>query len=155
MQDGAMDHPARFVARHCRSLASNGDPMSGLPSPGAEVWLYLHDRRAIDPQAETPSVAGLQRPDHNTLWRFYKNHRQAMSLFKHDRMELVDGSPGCGQGEGQCAAVPMTRRRAACWNGPSRRGRGGRSSGESAAGAGQEGVAGAMSAVNINLHSGW
>ena len=41
-------------------------------------------------------LTGWQRPDHNTLWRFYKNHRQAMrNLFKHTvrtafRMELVD-----------------------------------------------------------------
>ena len=29
-------------------------------------------------------LTGFQRPDHNTLWRFYKDHRQAMrKLLKH------------------------------------------------------------------------
>ena len=67
---------------------------------GVERALRLHDRRALDPQARPAAtrygLTGWQRPDHNTLWRFYKNHRQAMrNLFKHTvrtafRMELVD-----------------------------------------------------------------
>ena len=84
---------------------ADGDPM-GAPasSPLLSVWLYgFNDRRALDPQAGDRSrsdtllwLTGLQRPDHNTLWRFYKNHRQAMrNLFKRTvrtafRMELVD-----------------------------------------------------------------
>ena len=41
-------------------------------------------------------LTGWQHPDHNTLWRFYKAHRQAMrELFKRTvrtavAMELVD-----------------------------------------------------------------
>ena len=48
-------------------------------------------------------LTGWQHPDHNTLWRFYKAHRQAMrELFKRTvrtavAMELV-GSGGAGGG---------------------------------------------------------
>ena len=113
-----MDHPARFVAEFVDGMKredwaelgvdADGDPM-GAPAyhPRAllSVWLCgfmtgVRSTRKLETACRDQIpylwLTGLQRPDHNTLWRFYKNHRQAMrNLFKHTvrtafRMELVD-----------------------------------------------------------------
>ena len=113
-----MDHPARFVAEFVDGMKredwaelgvdADGDPM-GAPAyhPRAllSVWLYgfmtgVRSTRKLETACRDQIpylwLTGLQRPDHNTLWRFYKNHRQAMrNLFKRTvrtafRMELVD-----------------------------------------------------------------
>ena len=112
------DHPARFVDVYLDGLDregwaelgvdTDGDPM-GAPAyhPRAllSVWLYgfmtgVRSTRKLETACRDQIpylwLTGWQRPDHNTLWRFYKNHRQAMrNLFKHTvrtafRMELVD-----------------------------------------------------------------
>ena len=112
------DHPARFVAEFVDALkredwaemdvAIDGDPL-GAPAyhPRAllSVWLYgfmtgVRSSRKLEgacrDQIPYLWLTGWQRPDHNTLWRFYKKHRQAMrSLFKRTvrtavTMELVD-----------------------------------------------------------------
>ena len=113
-----MDHPARFVAEFVDGMKredwaelgvdADGDPM-GAPAyhPRAllSVWLYgfmtgVRSTRKLETACRDQIpylwLTGSQRPDHNTLWRFYKNHRQAMrNLFKRTvrtafRMELVD-----------------------------------------------------------------
>ncbi|MDD9994748.1 MAG: IS1182 family transposase [Dehalococcoidia bacterium] len=112
------DHPARFVAEFVDALDReewaelgveiNGDHL-GAPAyhPRAllSVWLYgfMNNVRscrkleaACRDQIPLLWLTGWQYPDHNTLWRFYKAHRQAMrSLFRRTvrtavAMELVD-----------------------------------------------------------------
>ena len=112
------DHPARFVDAYLDGLDrdawarlgvdTDGNPM-GAPAyhPRAllSVWLYgfmtgVRSTRKLESvcrdQIPYLWLTGWQRPDHNTLWRFYKNQRQAMrNLFKHTvrtafTMELVD-----------------------------------------------------------------
>ena len=86
----------------------NGDPL-GAPAyhPGALlcVWLYgfmtgVRSCRKLEAACRDQIpylwLTGWQQPDHNTLWRFYKEHRQAMRrLFKRTvrtavAMQLVD-----------------------------------------------------------------
>ena len=113
-----LDHPARFVAEFVDGLDREGwaelgveiegDPR-GAPAyhPGALlcVWLYgfmtgMRSCRKLEAACRDQIpylwLTGWQHPDHNTLWRFYKAHRQAMrELFKRTvrtavAMELVD-----------------------------------------------------------------
>jgi transposase len=98
------DHPARFVAAFVEALDARawrdlgvepaGDP-EGAPAydPRAllSVWLYgfmtgVRSSRKLEvacrDQIPYLWLTGWQHPDHNTLWRFYRGHRQAMrSLF--------------------------------------------------------------------------
>src|SRR5688572_30717848 len=94
------DHPARFVAAFVDELdratwgqlgvVVAGDPM-GAPAydPRAllSVWLYgfmtgVRSSRRLEAACRDQMpylwLTGWQRPDHNTLWRFYQAHRQAM-----------------------------------------------------------------------------
>jgi len=99
------DHPARFVAALVDSLNNDvwqklgirpeGDPL-GAPAyhPRAllSVWLYgfmtgTRSSRKLEAacrdQVTYLWLTGWQHPDHNTLWRFYKEHREEMRhLFK-------------------------------------------------------------------------
>lgn len=99
------DHPARFVSMVVDSLKQSfwdklgisldGEPL-GAPAyhPRAllGVWLYgfmtgTRSTRKLEAacrdQVPYLWLTGWQRPDHNTLWRFYKEHRQEMRyLFK-------------------------------------------------------------------------
>ena len=113
-----LDHPARFVAEFVDGLdregwaelgvETEGDPL-GAPAyhPRALlcVWLYgfmtgLRSCRKLEAACRDQIpylwLTGWQHPGHNTLWRFYKAHRQAMrELFKRTvrtavAMELVD-----------------------------------------------------------------
>jgi transposase len=112
------DHPARFVAMVVDSLEADfwqklnilleGDPL-GAPAyhPRAMlgVWLYGFMTRtrtsrkleaACRDQIPYLWLTGWQHPDHNSLWRFYRDCRQEMHrLFKLTiktaiKMELVD-----------------------------------------------------------------
>ena len=112
------DHPARFVAEFVDALGRegwaemgvgiDGDPL-GAPAyhPRAllSVWLYgfmtgVRSSRKLEAgcrdQIPYLWLTGWQYPDHNTLWRFYRRHRQGMrTLFKRTvrtavAMELVD-----------------------------------------------------------------
>ncbi len=112
------DHPARFVASIVDSLDSTfwqklairleGDPL-GAPSyhPRAllGVWLYgfmtgTRSSRKLEAACRDQMpylwLTGWQHPDHNSLWRFYKAHRDGMRhLFKLTvktavKMDLVD-----------------------------------------------------------------
>ncbi len=100
------DHPSRFVAAFVEGLDRahwaemgidlGGDAM-GAPSYHPKLllcaWLYgfmrgIRSSRKIEEacQDQIPFLwlTGFQHPDHNTLWRFYKVHREAMrSLLKY------------------------------------------------------------------------
>ena len=112
------DHPARFVDVYLDGLGRDGwaelgvdpdgNPM-GAPAyhPRAllSVWLFgfmigVRSTRRLEAACRDQIpflwLTGRQRPDHNTLWRFYEKHRQTMrNLFKHTvrtafTMDLVD-----------------------------------------------------------------
>ena len=76
-----LDHPARFVAEFVDAL-------------DREDWGELE--AACRDQIPYLWLTGWQHPDHNTLWRFYRGHRQAMrKLFERTvrtavTMKLVD-----------------------------------------------------------------
>ena len=113
-----LDHPARFVAEFVDALGRDGwaelgvdidREVLGAPAyhPWAllSVWLYgfmtgVRSCRKLEAacrdQIPCLWLTGWQHPDHNTLWRFYKSHRQAMrKLFERTvrtavAMELAD-----------------------------------------------------------------
>jgi len=112
------DHPARFVAAFVDSIDSNmwlemgieldGDPLGAPayhPRGLLSVWLYgfmtgTRSSRKLEAACRDQIpylwLTGWQHPDHNTLWRFYREHRNSMRrLFKHTvstaiNMGLVD-----------------------------------------------------------------
>jgi len=94
------DHPARFVAEFVDSLdraawielgiGLDGEPL-GAPAyhPRALLCVWLHGfmagirssrklEAACRDQVPYLWLTGWQHPDHNTLWRFYQSHRDAM-----------------------------------------------------------------------------
>ena len=113
-----LDHPARFVAEFVDALdredwAELGVKIDGevLGAPAyhpralLSVWLYgfmtgVRSCRKLEAACRDQIpylwLTGWQHPDHNTLWRFYKGHRQAMrKLFERTvrtavTMKLVD-----------------------------------------------------------------
>ena len=117
-----LDHPARFVAEFVDALGRDGwselgveiggDPL-GAPAyhPRAllSVWLYgfmtgVRSCRKLEAacrdQISYLWLTGWQNPDHNTLWRFYKGHRQAMrTLFERTVRTAVTMKLGVGLGE--------------------------------------------------------
>ena len=112
------EHPSRFVAEVVDALdredwaelgveIDGGDlgPPSYHPRALLSVWLYgfmtgIRSCRKLEAACRDQIpylwLTCVQYPDHNTLWRFYKSHRQAMRrLFKRTvrmavKMELVD-----------------------------------------------------------------
>jgi len=113
-----VDHPARFVAAFVGELdrvawakleiAPEGDPLGGPsydPRALLCIWLYgfmtgVRSSRKLEgacrDQVPFLWLTGWEHPDHNTLWRFYRAHRERMQeLFKRTvrtavRMGLVD-----------------------------------------------------------------
>ena len=113
-----LDHLARFVAEFVDALDRDGWSELGVDIDGdalgapayhpralLSVWLYgfmtgVRSCRKLEAacrdQISYLWLTGWQRPDHNTLWRFYKGHRQAMrKLFERTvhtavAMKLVD-----------------------------------------------------------------
>ena len=113
-----LDHPARFVAEFVDALDREdwGEleveidvEVLGAPAyhPRAllSVWLYgfmtgVRSCRKLEAACRDQIpylwLTGWQHPDHNTLWRFYRGHRQAMrKLFERTvrtavTMKLVD-----------------------------------------------------------------
>jgi transposase len=107
------DHPARFVAEFVDALdhaawaelgiGLDGEPL-GAPAyhPRAllSVWLYgfmtgIRSSRKLEAacrdQVPYLWLTGWQHPDHNTLWRFYQAHREAMrKLLKHTVATAVE-----------------------------------------------------------------
>lgn len=112
------DHPARFVAMFVDSIERNvwiemgieldGDPLGAPayhPRGLLSVWLYgfmtgTRSSRKLEAACRDQIpylwLTGWQYPDHNTLWRFYREHRASMRrLFKRTvrtavNMGLVD-----------------------------------------------------------------
>ena len=112
------DHPARFVAGFVDSLsradwAELGVDLSGdaLGAPAyhpralLSIWLYgfmtgVRSSRKLEAACRDQLpylwLTGNQFPDHNTLWRFYKAHRERMrALLKHTvrtalHLKLID-----------------------------------------------------------------
>ena len=112
------DHAARYVAEFVDSLDSsewqklgiglNGEALGAPeyhPRMLLSVWLYgfmtrtRSSRKLEDACREQISylwLTGMQHPDHNTLWRFYKEHRDQMRhLFKYSikvaiNLNLID-----------------------------------------------------------------
>ena len=113
-----MDHPARFVAEFVDALDREGWSELGVEIDGEVlgapayhprallgVWLYgfmsgVRSCRKLEvacrDQIPYLWLTGWQHPDHNTLWGFYRGHRQVMrKLFERTvrtavAMELVD-----------------------------------------------------------------
>ena len=112
------DHPARFIATFVDNLDEaewrklgiglEGEPL-GAPAYHPRVllgvWLYgfmtsIRSSRKLETACRDQMpylwLTGWQHPDHNTLWRFYKEHRIEMRhLFKLTvrtavNMDLVD-----------------------------------------------------------------
>ncbi len=95
-----LDHPARFVAEFVDALDREGWSELGVEIEGdtlgapayrpralLSVWLYgfmtgVRSCRKLEAACRDQIpylwLTGWQHPDHNTLWRFYKGHRQAM-----------------------------------------------------------------------------
>ena len=114
----ADDHPARLVAAFVDSLTTAewaelgvdlADQALGAPAyhPRAllGIWLYgfmtgVRSSRRLETasreQLALQWLSGYQQPDHNTLWRFYREHRhQLRGLLRHTvqiaaRLGLVD-----------------------------------------------------------------
>ena len=114
----ADDHPARLVAAFVDSLtaaewAELGVDLAGQPlgAPAYHprallgIWLYgfmtgVRSARRLETagreQLALQWLSGYQQPDHNTLWRFYREHRnQLRGLLRHTvqiaaRLGLVD-----------------------------------------------------------------
>ncbi len=96
------DHPVRFAAAFVDSLDAaaweameidlQGDPRgAGAYHPRAllGVWVYgfmtgVRSSRKLEAacrdQVPYLWLVGMQQPDHNTLWRFYKAHRDRMRM---------------------------------------------------------------------------
>ena len=113
-----LNHPARFVGEFVGALDRGGWAELGVDIDGdvlgapayhpralLSVWLYgfmtgVRSRRKLEAACRDQIpylwLTGWQHPDHNTLWRFYRGHRQAMrKLFERTvrtavAMELVD-----------------------------------------------------------------
>lgn len=110
----APDHPARFVAavldEHGSQLGPEweeevqGDPR-GAPAydPRAllAIWVYgfmvgVRSCRKLEAACRDQIpylwLSGNQRPDHNTLWRFYEAHRQAMRVLLKRTVRVAVGA---------------------------------------------------------------
>lgn len=96
------DHPARFAAAFVDGLDTEawdelgidleGEPLgAGSYHPRAllSIWIYgfmtgVRSSRKLEEACREQVcymwLAGMQRPDHNTLWRFYNAHRDGMRL---------------------------------------------------------------------------
>ncbi len=96
------NHPARFAATFVDSLDEEtwkelgidlrGDPMGASsyhPRALLSVWIYgfmtgVRSSRKLETacreQVAFMWLTGRQRPDHNTLWRFYRSHRERMRV---------------------------------------------------------------------------
>ena len=109
----AADHPARFVAAFVDAIDTetwvemgvvlSGDP-AGAPAYDARallgVWALgfmtgIRTSRKLEAacQDQIPYLwlTGFQQPDHNTLWRFYQQHRDGMRLLlKHSVRTAVE-----------------------------------------------------------------
>jgi len=107
------DHPVRFIAEFVDSLdqvtwsqlevSLDGEALGSPayhPKALLSVWLYgfmtgVRSSRKLEAacrdQVSYLWLTAWQHPDHNTLWRFYQAHRQAMrKLFKYTVATAVE-----------------------------------------------------------------
>ncbi len=114
------DHPLRFAAAFVDVLDAEAweelefdlqdDPRgAGACHPRAllGVWIYgfmagVRSCRKLEPafrdQVPYTWLTGMHKPDHNTLWRFYKAHRDRMrTLLRQHRPHRRESRP-CGVG---------------------------------------------------------
>jgi transposase len=107
------EHPARFVAMLLEMWEdatwtalgiTRQDAATGAPRYAPEallaIWMYgfmcgIRSVRALEAacreQVPFRWLSGNQTPDHNTLWRFYQTHREAMrGVFQQTVMVAVD-----------------------------------------------------------------
>ena len=107
------DHPVRFIAEFVDSLdqvtwsqlevSLDGEALGSPayhPKALLSVWLYgfmtgTRSSRKLESACRDQMpylwLTGWQHPDHNTLWRFYQAHRQAMrKLFKYTVATAVE-----------------------------------------------------------------
>jgi transposase len=109
------DHPARFLREFVDQLDL---PSLGFVVPGAvegrppyapslllKIWLYGYMQRirstrkleaACREQLSLLWLTGLHQPDHNSLWRFWRDHKRALrALFKQSaQLALQSGLVG-------------------------------------------------------------
>ena len=105
------DHPARAVAAFVDSLSDArlaevgvkvGGDRQGAPSYDVRallsVWLlgFMSGVRsarrleyAVRNELAYMWLSGVSRPDHNTLWRFYRKHRQGMRELIRDTVQMA------------------------------------------------------------------
>ena len=138
-----LDHPARFVAEFVDALDREDWGELGVKIDGEvlgapayhprallSVWLYgfmtgVRSCRKLEAACRDQIpylwLTGWQHPDHNTLWRFYKGHRQAMrKLFERTvrtavAMKLVDLAVQAVDGTKVVANVSRAERNQAVW----------------------------------------
>lgn len=112
------EHPARFIGMFVDQMDRvawatlvidpQGDPLGAptyAPAVLLSIWLYgfvtgVRSSRKLEAACRDQLpylwLSGWQRPDHNTLWRFYQAHRKEMrTLFKRTvrtalRLGLID-----------------------------------------------------------------
>ena len=132
-----LNHPARFVGEFVGALDRGGWAELGVDIDGdvlgapayhpralLSVWLYgfmtgVRSCRKLEAACRDQIpylwLTGWQHPDHNTLWRFYRGHRQAMrKLFEQTvrtavAMELVDLAVQAVDGTKVVANVSVNR----------------------------------------------
>jgi transposase len=130
------DHPARFVAAFVDAIETQEWLEMGIDPKGEElgrpayhpqallgVWLYgfmsgIRSARKLEAACREGLpylwLSGLERPDHNTLWRFYRAHREGMrKLFRRSvrtavkmglvslALQAVDGTKVAGNATGE------------------------------------------------------
>ena len=137
-----LDHPARFVAEFVDALDQDswaelgvdieGDSMGAPayhPRALSSVWLYgfmtnVRSCRKLEAACRDQIpylwLTGWQHPDHNTLWRFYKGHRQTMrKLFERTVRTAVStklvGSGGSGGGWYEGGRQRLNEADSRCW----------------------------------------
>src|SRR5256714_6191173 len=124
------DHPVRFIREFVdqQDLGRLGfampNSLEGRPpyAPGLllKIWLYGYHHRlrstrkleaACRDQLPLLWLSGMIAPDHNSLWRFWRDNKKALrQLFKHSvQLGLKAGLGGLGVYKEQWGKIPAAR----------------------------------------------